>query len=176
MRSIVLPVLLALPLCGPAFAQSDPADQTGQEGQANQVDQAKPADPAIRKQLDQLDYEYTIDDDGDYKLTFGLDDDRSQLVFVLSNVETYGSHRIREIWAPAYRAEGAGFSAVIANKLLEDAHENKMGAWVKQDDMAIYVVKISADSSKEQLDDAIDYAVKIADNMESLLTDGADEF
>jgi hypothetical protein len=51
-----------------------------------------------------------------------------------------------------------------------------MGAWVKQDDMAIYVVKIPADSSKEQLDDAIDYAVKIADNMESLLTDGADEF
>src|SRR5688572_5543252 len=63
---------------------------------------AKPhGDPAVRKLLEQLEYKYDVDEEGDYRLTFGVDeedDGRSQLVFVRSPVESYGSHRIREIW------------------------------------------------------------------------------
>lgn len=155
MRSISLLVLLAIGLVSvPAFAQ----------------------DARIKQQLDAIGHDYEVDDDGDYKMVFETENGRSQLVFVISNVERYGAHKVREIWAPAYQAPGDDFPAVVANKLLEDSEENKLGAWVKQGDMAIYVVKIDAEASSDELDDAIEYAVKIADRMEIVLTDGDDEF
>ena len=58
--AIALPGLLALGLClnGSALAQ-----------------QAKRApDPAIEAQLKALDYKYEVDDDGDYKLVFDMDE------------------------------------------------------------------------------------------------------
>ncbi|MCF7220329.1 YbjN domain-containing protein [Marilutibacter chinensis] len=133
-------------------------------------------DAAIKRQLDALGHDYEIDDDGDYKMTFEVDDGRTQLVFVISNVETYGSHRVREVWAPAYRAEESDFPALVANRLLQETMENKLGAWAKQDDMAVYVVKISADAPDDELNDAIEYAAQVADRMEVVLTDGEDEF
>ncbi|WP_246072063.1 hypothetical protein [Marilutibacter aestuarii] len=133
-------------------------------------------DARIKQQLDAIGHDYEVDDDGDYRMVFETENGRSQLVFVISNVERYGSHQVREIWAPAYQAPGDDFPAVVANKLLEDSEENKLGAWVKQGDMAVYVVKIDAQASNDALDDAIEYAVKIADQMEIVLTDGDDEF
>ena len=150
----MLVLLLAGLLHAPAFAQ----------------------DARIKQQLDAIGYEYEVDDDGDYKLVFDTEEERSQLVFVISNVNKYGTHTVREIWSPAYQSTGNDFPALVANKLLEDSGENKLGAWVKQDDMAIYVVKIAADASSDELEDAIEFAVKIADQMEVVLTDGADEF
>ncbi|MDQ3205587.1 MAG: hypothetical protein M3Q40_03590 [Pseudomonadota bacterium] len=138
-------------------------------------DAAEDADPRIGKQLNALGYDHDIDDDGDYKLTFSFENDRSQLVYVISKVETYGKHRVREIWSPAYRSDGEGFPPIVANRLLEDSQANKMGGWVKQGDMALFVVKIAADASDSELDDAVDYAVRVADEMESELTT-ADEF
>nr|WP_246372781.1 hypothetical protein [Lysobacter spongiae] len=133
-------------------------------------------DARIKQQLDAIGHDYEVDDDGDYKMVFETEGGRSQLVFVISNVERYGAHKVREIWAPAYQAPGDDFPSVVANKLLEDSEENKLGAWVKQGDMAIYVVKIDAEASNDELDDAIEYAVKVADQMEIVLTDGDDEF
>lgn len=133
------------------------------------------ADPAIAAQLEALDYEYDVDSDGDYKMTFSLDGGRSQLVYVISQVESFGEHRVREIWSPAYRAPGDSFPAIIANRLLEDSQASKMGGWVKQGDMALFVVKIPADASQGELDDAIDYAIRVADEMELELTT-QDEF
>jgi hypothetical protein len=133
-------------------------------------------DARVKLQLDALGYEFEIDDDGDYRLVFDTEGGRTQLVFVISNVNRYGTHTVREVWSPAYQASGNDFPAVVANKLLEDSEENKLGAWVKQDDMAIYVVKIPADASSEELEDAIEFAVQVADQMEIVLTDGDDEF
>lgn len=153
MRLITV-LLAALFFCGPAWAQ----------------------DASIKRQLDALGHEYEVDDDGDYKMTFEVEDGRTQLVFVISNVETYGSHSVREIWAPAYRAENSDFPALVANRLLQETMENKLGAWAKQDDMAVYVVKIPGKASNDELNDAIEYAAQVADRMEVVLTDGEDEF
>lgn len=62
------------------------------------------ADPAMGQLLDKLEYKYDVDEEGDYRLTFALDeeeDGRSQLVFVRSAIETYGSHKVRESGRPA---------------------------------------------------------------------------
>lgn len=133
------------------------------------------ADPAVAKQLKGLDYQYEVDDDGDYKLTFDLDNDRSQLAFVISTVESFGDTKIREVWAPAYRAPEGRFPVEVANRLLEDSQSSKLGGWVKQGDMAVFVVKLAADATAKQLDDALDFVLRTADQMELELT-GEDEF
>lgn len=155
--------LFALLLCAavPALAQ----------------DAAK-ADPAVGRLLDQLEYEYEVDEDGDYRLVFEVDgatDKRSQLVYVRSPVETYGTLRIREIWAPGYKAAGKDFPADVANRLLAATQDNKIGAWAKQDEYAVFVVKLPADAAAQALEDAIDAAVTSADRMEAELTPGKDE-
>lgn len=134
------------------------------------------ADPAIKAQLEALDYKYEIDEDGDFKLVFEVGEDgRSQIVYVLSQVESYGELEVREIWSPAYSSPTEQFPAVIANRLLEASNRAKLGGWVKQGKNAVFVVKIPADASKEVLDDATTAAMELADEMENELTPGQDE-
>jgi len=133
------------------------------------------ADPAIARQLDSLEYKYEVDDDGDYKLAFDMDNGRSQLAFVISALESFGEVKVREVWAPAYRASNGAFPEEVANRLLEDSNSSKLGGWVKQGDTAVFVVKLAADATQSQLDDALDFVLRTADQMELELT-GKDEF
>lgn len=171
--ALALPAMLAaalalLPAAAPAASNN--------KAQAAEAQHSTAADARIGKQLDTLGYKYEVDEDGDYKLTFDMGEDRSQLGFVISRTESYGKHKVREVWAPAYRSPGEQFPVEIANKLLEDSQSSKMGAWVKQGNMAVFVVKIPADASDQELDDALDYALRAADLMEKELTPGKDEF
>lgn len=135
------------------------------------------ADPQLKRQFDELKYEYEIDEDGDYKLVFEVDDKdkRSQLVFVRSPVESYGRHRVREVWSPGYKSATHEFPVKVANRLLEASQDSKLGAWVKQDDYAVFVVKLPADASTAELDDAISAAMLSADQMEAELSPGKDD-
>ncbi|AMJ56667.1 MULTISPECIES: hypothetical protein [Stenotrophomonas] len=128
------------------------------------------ADPAVGRVLDTLKYKYEVDSDGDYQLVFEMEDDRTQLVFVRSNVETYGSHKVREIWSPGYKSSSPQFPALVANRLLEDSNDSKLGGWVKQGDVAMFVVKVDANASSEIISDAIDAAAKSADAIELEMT------
>lgn len=132
---------------------------------------AAEADNAVGRALDTLEYTYEVDEDGDYKMVFDMDDGRSQLAFVRSTVEEFGKHKIREIWSPAYNSPGKQFPAAVANRLLEDSQDAKMGAWVKQDQLAMFVVKVDANATPEALSDAIDAAIRTADAMELELTE-----
>lgn len=132
--------------------------------------QAAAPDKAVGRVLDTLKYPYEVDEDGDYKMVFDVEGDRTQLVFVRSAVEEFGKHRIREIWSPGYSAPGKQFSAAVANRLLEDSQDAKLGAWVKQDQLAMFVVKVDANASADALSDAIDAAMRTADAMEAELT------
>ncbi len=131
---------------------------------------------SIGKQLDELGYEHDVDDDGDYKLVLEMEDDRTQLAYVRSPVHEFGSHRVREIWSPAYRVDGGRFPAPVSVRLLEDSHDSVLGGWVKQGDIAMFVVKLAADASATELKDAIAAAVTTADAMETELSPGSDEF
>src|SRR5690606_28075651 len=91
---------------------------------------ASKADPSIAPLLEELGYEYELDEDGDYKMVMALDGGRTQMVFIRSGVETYGRHRVREIWSPAYRVDAGAFPGPVANRLLEASHALKLGAWV----------------------------------------------
>lgn len=135
-------------------------------------------DPSVGRKLKEAGYKYQVDDDGDYRLILELDDGRTQLVFVRSPVETFGSHRVREIWSPAYMAGGDAFPALVANRLLEASADLKLGSWVKQGRHAMLVVKIDANAPAAALDEAVSAAAVVADSMEMELADDpdADEF
>lgn len=134
-------------------------------------------DPTVEKQLKSMDVHYDVDDDGDYKVIFetGKDGARSQVVFVRSPVESYGSLRVRELWSPGYRASGEAFPASVANRLLESSQDQKLGGWVKQGEYAVFVVKIDAGASAQQLRDAMEAASEVADEIEAELTPGKDD-
>ena len=155
-------LVLALSVSAPAHAQ--------------ELRDGSVADARIKAQLAELEYEYEVDDDNDFKLVFAVgDDERSQIVYVRSPVETYGTHAVREIWSPGYASPNGEFPAQVAIRLLEASSDAKLGSWVKQGRNAVFVVKIAADASKEELDDAIDLAVSLADEMEAELTPGKDD-
>ena len=159
MKRILLPALL-IALASPALAAAATADGNS----------AAKADAAIARHLDKLGYTYEVDQDGDYQMVFDVEGDRTQIVYVRSAVEDFGTHNIREIWSPGYTTKAKQFPAEVANRLLEDSQDAKMGGWVKQNSTAMFVVKIDADASTEQLSDAIDAAIRTADAMELELT------
>lgn len=131
-------------------------------------------DPVVKAQLDAKGTPYSVDDDGDFQITVNVGDGRTQLVWVRSAVESTSHHKVREIWSPGYRSETGNFSAAIANDLLERSNLLKLGSWVKQDDVAMLVLKIPADANADALDEAIDLAAAAADAVERELL-GSDD-
>jgi len=159
--------LVALSLSLPAFA-APPAAKAAPASAAG--------DAALGERLRALGLNPELDADGDYRLLFGLDGGRQQVVYVRSHTEAFGQLRIREIWSPAYQAGGDTLPGEIANRLLQDGQENILGAWVRQDGTAIYVTRIPADLAGPALSDAIEATTRAADAMEAELTPGKDRF
>lgn len=133
---------------------------------------AAAADPdaVVKAQLESKGTPFEIDDDGDFQIVVRLEDERTQLVWVRSVVSETDSHRVREIWSPGYQSASDNFPASVANDLLARSNEMILGAWVKQDRVAMFVTKIPADANAEALDEAIDLTALSADEAEKDLT------
>lgn len=138
-------------------------------------------DAGLGAQLHRLGYEVVADDNGDYRILFGLGKDaqgreRNQFTYVRSAVENYGSVKVREIWSVAYESGQPELPAKIANRLLADAYDSILGGWVNQDGTAAFVVKLAPDADDQALADAIEATTRSADAMEAELTPGEDRF
>jgi hypothetical protein len=150
-----------------------------------------PADPRVRLALEQLGYKYELTEENEYRLfpietePSGADANgkptyRSQLVYVNSATEPYGSLEIREVWSPAFYSAGP-LTAALANRLLRENNSVKFGAWrveVQQPSgkyLAMFAAQIAADSDTEALRLAIKSVMLIADRMEKELT-GKDDY
>lgn len=135
---------------------------------------ADEADALVQAHLESKGTPFEIDDDGDFRIVVRLEDERTQLVWVRSVVSETEHHRVREIWSPGYQSATDNFPAAIANDLMARSHDLILGAWVKQDRVAMFVTKIPADASADALDEAIDLTALSADEAENDLT-GQDE-
>lgn len=135
-------------------------------------------DSRVKRALEELDLKYEIDDDGDFKVLFGLDEDRSQVAFISSSTNTMGSFEIRDIYSIGYmsKSEDESVPAEVANRLLENSWELKLGAWAKFGKFAVFVSKIDANADSESLYDALKVTLLVADKMEQELTGGEDAF
>ena len=135
-------------------------------------------DPQVKRHLEAKDTPYEIDADNDFKITVNTGEGRTQLVYVLSETQSTGHLAVRELWSVGYQApDQETIPADVANRLLSNSHRMKLGGWVKQGPgYAIFVIKIPAESSADELDTAIDTVAETADEMEEELTGDKDQF
>jgi len=134
----------------------------------------KKGDPRVQKMLETLDLKYSIDEDGDFKVSFQLEDDRSQLAFINSDTETISDFEVREIWSVAHIAEGF-LDASTANYLLLANNNLKIGSWrlkeIGKSSFAVtFCIQVSANTDPESLLDALLLTLRTADEMELQFT------
>lgn len=153
--------------CAPALRAQDAAP-----------DPAPTGDAALRALLDLNEITYEIDEGGDFKLLYDMGEDRSQLVFLASDVYDYRGVPIREIVGYAYRSDlpDGSFPAEVANTLLAYNATTKIGAWEKRENYAVFVVKLRPDAPWDELNDAYELVLRVADDMERELLGDDDEF
>jgi hypothetical protein len=171
-------------LCAAKVASAQPAAPTAKP----------PADPRVKAALDSIGYKYELDNNNDYKLVpiqteqigtkpDGTPNFRTQLVYVNSNTETYGSLEIREVLAPAFLSNGP-LAPAVANRLLRENNSVKLGSWrlvaINSGPnagkyLAMFAAQIAANSDAESLRLTIKSVILVADRMEKELT-GTDDY
>ena len=114
------------------------------------VAEAQEADVAAKKAEDRAlieallkkqDLKYTIDDEGDVKLMFELDENRSQVIWIESEIRELDGVRILKIYSAAYRGL---VTKPMAMELLTDAY--KIGHWgVSKSDKGLHNVLFIAE-------------------------------
>lgn len=133
------------------------------------------ADERVRKALTTVGLKYEVDSDGDFRLAFEMDGDRSQILFVNSNVSRYRNIEVREVWAVAAKADEDGFPKRVLAKVLEDNAMTKLGAWQVVRDKLIFRCDVGANADADTLKSVIIFVSEKADEMEKEIT-GKDDF
>jgi hypothetical protein len=153
-----------------------------------------PADPRVKAALEKIGYKYELSAANDYKLVpiqteqsgakaDGTPNFRTQLVYVNSNTERYGTLEIREVLAPVFISNGP-LSSDVANRLLRENNQVKLGSWRvvpissgpnAGKSLIMFAAQINADIDPESLRLTIKSVILIADRMEKELT-GTDDF
>lgn len=130
-------------------------------------------DPRLEAALKTLELTYKVDVDGDAKLLIsGLDNDRSQVVFVNTKSAAFTGHEFRKVWSVACLSE-TPFSEAKVRSMLNENAEYKIGfvSTVKwnAEFAAIYAVQIPSDAEAQLLKTAIIATAKSADEVEQKL-------
>ena len=124
-------------------------------------------DPTVKRRLEAQSIKYEIDKDGDFKITYNYKKEgRTQLVFVSGKTETVGGVPVREVFAPAAKAD-----ALDGAKALELLALSMLGG-----DYLYFVIKLPDTATAQQLEAALDVAAEVADDKELEVTGARDEF
>lgn len=134
-----------------------------------QLGDAKEGDARVRRLLEELEMKWTIDKDGDFRLHNEVTEDRSQLIWVLSNTSDLRNLEVREVWSIGFKS-AEPFSAEIARRLLTENTQTKVGAWqmrkMGEEYVAVFSAQIAANTDAETLQTIIDAVATTADEME----------
>jgi hypothetical protein len=153
-------------------------------GVATAIAEGKEGDATIERLLKAAGMKYNIDKDGDFQLAVRMfDESRTHIVWITSKVTKYLVMDIRKVWAYAYMTDEP-FSKEIANQLLEENFKMKFGSWQcgyigalgSKKRVAIFELQLTGSYDADVLAQAIYGVALAADNMEKVLTDGADAF
>lgn len=134
------------------------------------------SDASVKTRLEARGLKYTIDGDGDFKVTYNYSkESRSQLVFVSGGTQAVGGFEIREVFSPAARVEKDGINGAKALELLAESRSNKVGSWELQGDILYFVIKLPDSMDAAQLESAMDIAAQTADDMEVEISGDRDD-
>lgn len=144
-----------------------------------QAQLGRSGDARVRKVIEAIGWKYEVDSDGDYKMVFRFDDERTQLVYANNQTVELGNMEIREVWAPGFRLP-ADASADLLLNLLRDNNRVKVGAWrvIKSGDdlVAVFTAQIAADADKDTFQTVVQAVSTTADEKEKAVTYGKDDF
>jgi len=175
MKRILLIAVVALGCSGVVLAQHGTDDKRVAQPATST---ATGGDARVRRALTTLGEKFVVDSDNDFKLIRDTSDGRTQIAWVISKTNTYGSMEIREIISPAFKTGGA-LSSAMALRLLRENDKYKIGAWRLVGEGAnqaiYYAIQISADIDPQSLNAAIKSATLIADALEKEIV-GTDDF
>ncbi|MDT7942747.1 MAG: hypothetical protein RQ993_05680, partial [Bacteroidota bacterium] len=85
-------------------------------------------DPRVERALKKLGLKYKVDEDGDFKLVFAVEGNRTQVVIINSTTETLGKMEIREVWSPIAKF-ASNPSCELSMDLLEKHGTFKIGSY-----------------------------------------------
>ena len=132
-------------------------------------------DARVRRTLNSTDLSYSVDKDGDFRLTFSLKNDRSQQVFVNSHTTEFRNLELREVWTVAAEHE-EGFTKDELERLLKYNTTIKFGAWQISGKRAIFSCRVAATLGAKSLESVIRLVAEAGDELERELTNGKDKF
>lgn len=165
MKRILLIATFVLAGAGAAFAQHGADDKRTPVTPST----SSGGDARVRRALTALSEKFVVDSDGDFKLIRDTVDGRTQVAWVISKTNTYGSMEIREVISPAFKT-GGSLSSTMALRLLRENDKYKIGAWRLVGEGAsqavYYAIQIGAEADPQSLAAAIKSATLIADAME----------
>jgi glycerate-2-kinase len=157
---------LLLLLAGPGARAAEPAPPA-----------PRAVDPRVEAALTAAKLAYIVDE-GDFRLKYDVDGDRSQLVWVASGTAKLDQLEIRDVWSVASRGKGEPPAELAAHLLRENARMI-LGAWQINQNAEEYLVVFSAPvlatADAATLQEVIEVVMLSADRIEKELT-GRDEF
>jgi len=116
---------------------------------------------------------YTLDD-GDFRLEYDVDKDRSQRVWVASDTVRIDQLEIRDVWSVAARGKGE-VPADLARMLLKENVRMILGAWqVNQSGdeyLVVFLAPVDAAADAATLQEVIEVVMFSADRIEKQLGD-----
>jgi hypothetical protein len=174
-RSIVLAfaALLSAAWASAAGAQAGaPSGELSGEpsGEQQGLQSDKKADPRVEAALTNLGIKYTVNSSGNLVVTYGVGEDRSQTVYVMSKTDKYSEVEIREIWSNAGSFEAEPEAEGLAD-LMTESGKNKIGCWAleKQEDgkyLLFYSIKFPAEVPDEAYRMMLEFASSVTDARE----------
>jgi hypothetical protein len=104
---------------------------------------SRAADPRVAAVLAAAQLQHTVDEEGDFRVFYSLQDGRTQLAWIASGTTSVAGLELRDLWSVAQRGRGEPPPALLA-RLLEDNAARAVGAWQLQRSGDEYLVVLSA--------------------------------
>lgn len=171
---LLLQLCLLLGISGMGLASASAQDE---KEKANAEANAKPkADPEIKAMLDRMGLKYEIDEDADFRLVNGLDDDRSHVMFIESAKSEFRDVKVRRVWAVGYKAPESTnrIPSPVLRFLMEQSGSVKVGSWGLRQfgelEVAVFTVRVMGELSDDEWSTVLIAVSETADEAELELT------
>lgn len=130
-------------------------------------------DPRVAAALKAAGLGYSIDE-GDFRLEYDVDKDRTQRVWVASETARIDQLEVRDVWSVAARGKGE-VPADLARMLLKENVRMILGAWqVNQSEdeyLAVFLAQVDAAADAATLQEVIEVVMFSADRIERQLSE-----
>lgn len=135
-------------------------------------------DARVQRALDEHALKYEVDEEGDFRLLFSLENGRSQMLFVNSGTERFYDLEIREVWSLAIGLPGLPEPGLMLY-LLKQNREAKFGSWRIGEDgkgghYILFAAQVSADADADTLAAMMEMVMHQADGLEAMF--GRDDY